>query len=71
MSRVDCDHDGGDVFGREEYQGEEWVGFKCSDCGRMCLAVKDGLEKRTVVNTESSSEIIAYLMPDSNTPHVL
>lgn len=66
-----CNHENGDILGREQYRGEEWVAFKCEDCGRICLAKKDGLEQRKVVNTESSSEIIAYLMPSSDVPEVL
>ena len=68
--RQTCEHEGGDVFGREEYKGEEWVGFVCNGCGRVCLAKKDGLEKRRVVNDESASEIIAYLMPDGSVPEI-
>jgi len=58
------------IIDRREYRGQEWTSFVCDSCGRVCLAYKDGLEQRQVVNSESPKEITAYVMPDSTIPKV-
>lgn len=69
----DCNHEdsieeGVQILARQAYKDKEWVVFQCDDCFDFCLATKEGLEKRDVVQTASTKELVAFLMPDSTVP---